>query len=278
MMNLTRSASLLILAMLLAGCGRGIDEPATPAATVPGDPVAVVNGETITTPMLEVFARGRGLDPADPASRNRALDSLIENVLLAQDAQARGLTARPDVQAELALVRLQQLAGRTLAELRAGAQVSEAEVRAYYERESARTGHIELNLQHILFADEAAATAANERALAAGADFGALMAEYAAGGALQGRDLGWGNLTQLPPELAEAAQRIPDGQVAPLPVQTSFGWHVFKRVASRPFTPPPFEQVEAGARKQLVDQQLAEKVRALRTEARIEITGAKAGG
>jgi peptidyl-prolyl cis-trans isomerase C len=275
MMKLNKLTHVVALSILLSACGSS-EAPTTAAAA--GDTVATVNGEAITTPMLDVYARGRGLDPADPASRNRALDSLIENVLLAQDARAKGLADRPEVQAELELVRLQQLAGRALSEMRSAAPVGDAEVRAYYERESARTGGIELNLQHILFTDEAAANAANERALAPGVDFAALMAQYAAQGATQARDLGWGNLTQMPPELAEAAQRIPDGQVAPLPVQTSFGWHVFKRVASRPFSPPPFEQVEQGARKQLVDQQLAEKVRALRTDAKIVMANSGTGG
>lgn len=277
-MNLKNASYAIVLSALLAACGGAPEAPAPVAPATSGEAVAHVNGEAITAPMLEVYARGRGLDPSDPASRSRALDALIENVLLAQDAQKSGLAARPDVQAELALVRLQQLAGRVLSEWRAAVPVGDAEVLAYYERERARTGGIELNLQHILFVDEAAANAANERALAPGADFASLMAEYAAKGATQARDLGWGNLTQMPPELADAAQRIADGQVAPLPVQTSFGWHVFKRAGSRPFAPPPFEQVEVGARKQLVDQQLAEKVRALRTDAKIEIGAAKPGG
>jgi peptidyl-prolyl cis-trans isomerase C len=277
-MNLKNASQIFVISCFLAACSGDGKDPGAAAPGASGELVATINGEPLTAPMLEVYARGRGLDPADPASRNRALDALIENVLLAQDAKAKGLTDRPEVQAELELVRLQQLAGRALSEMRSAAPVTDAEVRAYYDRESARTGNIELNLQHILFADEAAATAANERALAADADFAALMAQYAAQGAIQARDLGWGNLTQMPPELAEAAQRIPDGQVAPMPVQTSFGWHVFKRAASRPFTPPPFEQVEAGARKQLVDQKLADKVRALRTDAKIEMAKAGASG
>ena len=43
--------------------------------------------------MLAVFAAGRGLDVGDPSARQRALDSLVENVLLAQDAHARGVAA-----------------------------------------------------------------------------------------------------------------------------------------------------------------------------------------
>jgi peptidyl-prolyl cis-trans isomerase C len=261
------------LGLLLVACGarQQNDADAALAGSPAGTVVARVNGEAITEPVLDVFAKGRGLDPADATQRQRALDLLIENVLLAQDAAASGLVERPEVRAELVLVHLQQLAGRNLAHLREDVEITDAELRAYYEREAERTGGIELNLQHILFADEASALAAVARAQLPDADFVALMGEYAAGGALQARDLGWANLGQLPKEVAEVAATLPDGAVAAAPVQTSFGWHVLRRVASRPFSPPPFEQVRDGARRQLMEQAVADKVKALREQAAIEI-------
>lgn len=272
-MNFRYVLQAIVISLFVAGCGRG-DQTPGPDSAGAGPIVATVNGESITAPMLDVFARGRGLDPEDPGARQAALDALIENMLLAQEAESRGLTARPEVQAELTLVKLQQLAGRTLAEMRNDAPVSDAQVQAYYERERERTGNIELHLKHILFAEEAAAAAMIERALPPGADFDALMVDAPSHGARQARDLGWANLTQLPPELAQAANALPDGQVGPLPVQTSFGWHVFKREASRPFSPPPLEQVAEGARRQLVDKHLGEEIQALRTRAKIVIGSA----
>jgi peptidyl-prolyl cis-trans isomerase C len=278
MKNLKKFSYLFVCSALVAACsGEKAATPAAPAParavllTPPGKTVAVVNGEAVTEPMLAVFASGRGLDVADPAARQRALDALVENVMLAQDAHARGLGARPDVQAEVALVGVQQLAGRNLAELRRELVPTDDQVRAYYDQEAARTGGIELNLQHILFATEAEARAALQRAQAPGADFAALMGEYGAGSAKQARDLGWANLTQLPDELGAAAQTTADGTTGSAPVQTKFGWHVYRRVASRPFAPPPFEQVREGARKQYTDQLLAERVAALREKAKIEM-------
>lgn len=276
-MNIKYCAQIFVIAMFISACSAEVAAPDA-ADSVPGPVVAKVDGRTITAPMLEVFARGRGLNPDEPVARQRALDALIETMLLAQDAEARGLTDRPDIQAELALVRLQQLAGRGMSELRDAQPVTDAEVQAYYERESARTGHVELHLKHILFGDEAAAMAMVERALAQDTDFDALMVDSGNFGARQARDLGWANLTQLPPELAVAANTISDGQVAPLPVQTSFGWHVYKREASRAFAPPPLEQVAEGARRQLAEKRLAEQVQALRSKARIELSAGELAG
>lgn len=266
---------LIVIAAFISACSNQSPAPAgssaAPVAPPAGATVAVVNGEKVTEPMLTVFAQGRGLDVGDAAARQRALDGLIEHVLLAQEARATGLADRPEVQAEVALVGLQQLAGRQRAERRRALVPTEAQVRAYYDQEAARTGGIELHIEHILLTDETEARALQQRALEPGADFTALMAEYAAGSAKQARDLGWANLTQLPPELATAAQSLGDGQVSTQPVQTAFGWHVFRRVGSRPFSPPPFEQVQEGARKQLIEQNIAAHVEALRKKAKIEL-------
>ena len=276
-MNFKSALYIAVIASFIVACSGEKSAPGAARAIFEapaGGTVATVNGEVVTVPMLEVFAKGRGLDPADPAQRQRALDALIENVVLAQGALDQGIAARPEVQAEVALVRVQQLAGRALAEHRNKLAIGDEQVKAYYDQEAKRTGGVEVRLQHLLFADEAAAMAAQDRALKPDADFNALIAEYAAGGALQARELNWANLTQLPPELAQAVQGLPDGKVVPLPVQTSYGWHVVKRVESRAYSPPPFEQVREGARKQLIDQAIAAEVKTLREQAKIEMPAA----
>ncbi len=284
-MNIRKAPYLFVIAVLISACSNktpdtaGVVAPSTSKAVIgapAGATVATINGETITAPMLDAYANGGSPTPTEPAKRQLALESLIDNVLLAQDAYDRGVATRPEVQAELTLGRLQQLAGRNLSEYRLAVQITDEQLQAFYDQEAARTGRIELNLKHLLFADQVAAMAAAERAIKPDADFDALIAEYAAGGAKQARDLGWANLSQLPPELVEATKSLPDGQVAPLPVQTSFGWHVIKRAASRPFTPPPLEQVKDGARKQLTDQAIAVQVKALRAKAKIELPAATA--
>ena len=278
-MNFRNVLYVAVAAAVLVGCGAqapggGASGAQTALYNPPaGNTVVTVNGEAVTEPLLGVFARGRGLDPANPVDRQKAIDLLVDNVLLAQDAIASGVAAKPDVQAEVALVQLQQLAGRAMASYRDDVDVGDPALRAYYEQEAKRAGKVELHLQHILFEDQASATAAALDAAKPGADFEAVMAEYAAKGAKQAKDLGFGNLSQYPKELADAALTLKDGDVGPLALKTEFGWHVFKRVASRPFAPPPFEQVRDGARKQLTDQAVQDKAKALREEATIVEAG-----
>lgn len=269
-----------VICVIASGCAREEAAPADTAATpavldaAPAGPVvATVNGEALTAPLLEVFARGRRLDPQDPLQRRQALEQLVETVVLAQDAKATGLAEQPDVQAEVALAGLLQLSGRRLRALRDEVPLGEEELTAFYQQEVERAGAVEVHLQHILFDTEAAALEAAGKALRPDADFEALMGEYAAKGALQARDLDWANLGQLPPAVAAAAKQMADGEVLAAPVQTRFGWHVLRRVASRPFTPPPLEEVREGARRQLTDRAIADKVKALRAAAEVEFPG-----
>ena len=228
-----------------------------------------VNGEPLSEALLVRLARGRGLDPSDPQQREQALDLAVETLLLAQDAISEGTAARLDVRTELDLVRIQTLAARNLADARAGMKLDEQALRAYYAQITARTSGQELHLRNVLYADEAAARSAAALAMASG-DFGGWMAALGVVEGAQARDLGWANTTQLPPELAQAALDLPDGGISAVPVQTRFGWHVFQRVASRPFAPPPFDEVREGIRKQAGDELLEEKIAALRARARIE--------
>lgn len=276
-MKSTKIVQAIVFAIVLQGCsgqggnaGDGTRALHNPPA---GAAVVTVNGEVVTEQLLGTFARGRGLDPADPDQRQRALDLLVDTLLMAQDAIATGVAAKPEVQAEVALVGMQQLAGRALASYREDVAVGEPELRAYYDQEVKRTGKQELHLQHILFEDRASAAEAAADATKPGADFEAIMGEYAAKGAKQAKDLGWGNLGQFPAELAEAALTLQDGEVGATPLKTDYGWHVFRRVGARPYTPPSFEQVREGARKQLTEQALADKAKSLREKATIVEAG-----
>lgn len=273
-----RSFALALCAVAaLSACSERGPEASSAAQVLQASPegpvVAVVNGESVTQPVLETFARGLGLDLAQPEQRQQALDRLIETLLLAQTGLKGSQADSTELRSELALGRMQVLASHQLEALRAEVTIGEQELRDYYTREVERTGHVEYNAQHILFADEATAAAVVAEARAPGADFAALMQHYAAS-AVQARDLGWANLTQTPPEFAELLSQLADGEVAPVVVQTRFGFHALRRVESRAYTPPAFETVRPGIEQQLAQQAIAERVRALRSTAQIAAPGA----
>lgn len=277
-MSLHHSLRFMMVLVALTGCSAG-ESPHEKTnvgnallGTPPGNLVAMVNGESITQPLLEVYAKGHGFDISDRQQRQTALDSLIDNIVLAQALLSSDVAKEPDVQAEATLVRMQQLSGREMSALRSGITVTDQELRAYYDREVKRTGDKQYLLQHILFSDEASALATLLEARADAADFEQLM-QAKAGSALQAKALDWGHLGQMPPEFATVVPQVDDGSVVPAVVKTQFGYHVLRRAESRPFAPPSFESVKEGARAQLVQQAVADQVKALRSKAKITTAG-----
>ncbi|MFA5684550.1 MAG: peptidyl-prolyl cis-trans isomerase [Lysobacteraceae bacterium] len=265
--------SVLLSVLFLAACG-GRDQSADQAdqllAGAPGGAlVASVGAETISEPLLNAYAQGRGLAIDDPAQRQQALDALIDSLLLAREALDNDAAAQPDVQANLALLRVQYLANRALLDFQQSSAITDAQVLDYYNEETQRSGTVEWHLEHILFADEASAQAVAARAQG-GENFAALMQEYA-GSSLQARSLGWATRPRMPPELADAAVDLPDGAVTPMPVKTQYGWHVLHRVGTRAFTPPPFAEVQEGARRRLAERAQADYIASLRAKNQIAV-------
>ncbi len=266
----------LILLCLVACGGSGSPQPESSKALdalagAPDGELAVsVNGEVVSVPLLEAFAKSRGLDPAIPEQRERAREALVELVVLAQSALRSEAGRSPEQQAEMVLARVAQLSSQYVASLRTSIQITDEQLREYYAQEAARAGATEYHIAHILFADAATAQEAARRAAEPGVSFEAMMEEYAAAGALQARDLGWGNLAQMPEAFPEMLATLADGQVAQVPVQTTYGWHVLHRIASRPFNPPSFDDVREGARTLLIERAVGERVRALRSEAKVQ--------
>ena len=102
----------------------------------------------------------------------------------------------------------------------------------------------EFHLQHILISLPADATpeqidAANDKAngilaqLRDGADFSSMAISHSsAPQALEGGDVGWRRLAQLPTDIAEAVAGLQSGEVSE-PVRTTSGFHLFKLLEKR---------------------------------------------
>ena len=283
MQGTTRTIRAMVVAMLLTltACAPSQDGDAKQGVldqAPPGTVVAVINGETLTEPLLLAYAKQRNLDPTDSAQRQQALDALIDTVLLAQDAIASGIDEDPSLRAELMLSRAAQQASHRMSDQRANLEVSEQQILQLYQREKERAGDTQWQVEHMLFGDEATAKAWLDRALLPGADFSALMTEAQAAGARQSRALGWTNATQLPPELVEALKQMEDGTVAPVVIRSEYGFHVLRRVAARPFSPPPLEQIREGAKRQISEAASREFLESLRKRAKIVTSAEQPSG
>jgi len=246
-------------------------------------------------------AEGRLLD-----FQQRLLDNMINNVLIRQAAEERGISVSDDdVQAQIdelksgfeteeqfsqALeqagmdvatleeqVRDQLITEQLLAELTADVAIDDEQVDQYYEQN--QTQFVEeqaVHAAHILFDEEDKETA--EQVLAeirGGGDFAALAKEHSKDTATaeNGGDLGWPN-TPYVTEFQEAAEALEVGEVSDL-VHTSFGWHIIKVIEKRETRQKTLDEVRDQVEQILMQQQNADVyqqfLEELRAEAEIEI-------
>jgi peptidyl-prolyl cis-trans isomerase C len=133
----------------------------------------------------------------------------------------------------------------------------------------------EINARHILLANEADAKAVIEQ-LKKGGDFAALAGEKSTdpAGKSSGGDLGWFTKEQMVPEFATAAFKLKKGEITETPVKTQFGWHVIKLEDRRTAKPPTFEQVKPQLADEVARDLIGEKMKELRTAAKIEVFNA----
>ncbi|MGB8633649.1 MAG: peptidylprolyl isomerase [Rhodanobacteraceae bacterium] len=121
-------------------------------------------------------------------------------------------------------------------------QVTDAEIDNLLDSPGFKAGevhlaHITIDVPQGASADEIA-TARNkaeevEKALASGMDFNAAAIRYSqAGDALEGGDLGWRSLSEMPPQFAEVIGRLKEGQVTP-PLRDPGGFHIIKLIGQR---------------------------------------------
>ncbi|MCM5681183.1 peptidylprolyl isomerase [Schlegelella sp. S2-27] len=245
--------------------------------------VASVNGVAIDARVLDALVRARqGLSnpfdetalQAEPASvdTQAALQDLVLAEVLAQAAIERGLDRKPDVAAELALQRKTLLGQQLVRELLGDIDVSAGELERRYRDLPVEQ---EYDVRHVLVADEATA-----QSLIAQLDQGARIETLARRHTIdpQSRDgrLGWLMPNQLERPFAEALEKLAPGQHTARPVHTSYGWHVARLQARRALQKPPFEEVRAALREQVLQERLQTRLQALRADADVQL-GSQSG-
>lgn len=229
-----RRAGAVLLSAALAAIGAAPavaqDEAAYDAATV----VATVGDVDVT--LGDLIRARQGLDPQLQSLPPEVLlqgliDQYVAELLFSQAAERAGLAERPDVAADIADSRRQILA----------LAYRDAKLRELYEAAVAdgRVG-AQVELSQILLATEDEALAVKAE-LEAGADFATLAQERSNGpAAASGGALGSFSEAQLPVEFAAAIRDLEPGGISD-PVQTTFGFHVFRLDGRAAGAPIPFE-------------------------------------
>jgi peptidyl-prolyl cis-trans isomerase C len=236
---------------------------------LPKGVVAMVNGRAILQTAVDnvaeqVSANGQTAEP------ERILNELINLEVLTQHAEKLDLDQQPEVAVALHLQYTQTMGNAYLASISADVDITDAALRAEYDRQTANVDANEFRASHVLLETEEAAIEVIEE-LAGGADFAELAKARSIGPTgVEGGDLGWFQSSTMLPEFADAVNAMEVGTSSEKPVKTDFGWHVIMLADKRGAALPDFDAVKPGLRNLVLRDELAKRVKELTNQANIQ--------
>lgn len=268
-------AGLLAVALTASACSRGGGGETAPE---PGDrAVARVQDETIWASDVKREAVAQGLvgegEPLDVTSDlfRRVLDEVIDQKLLAREAERRRLDASPLAQRRLEATR-ERILGDMLVESVVNGAISDEAVQTLYNEQLrlAKTSE-EIRVRLILSRTKAEAEAVIG-ILGQGASFEAVAMERSIDEATRfsGGDLGYSTLDVMPQAYAGALRDQPAGSTVG-PFQTEGGWAVLRVEDRRKESPPTLEQARPQIVRYLTYEGVRQLLERLRGKAKVDV-------
>ncbi len=235
--------------------------------------VAIVNGKPVPKARVDALAAqlAKAGRPISPEMQGQLKDEVIAREIFMQEAQKRGLDASDDFKSQMELARQTLLIRELFADYQKTNPVTDADVKAEYDKFAAANSGKEYRARHILVEkeDEAKAIIA---ALKKGGKFEEIAKKQSKdpGSGANGGDLDWANASSYVPEFSEALVKLKKGQTTDVPVKSQFGWHVIRLEDVREAQLPKLEEVKPQITQQLQQQKLAKFQEDLRSKAKIE--------
>jgi peptidyl-prolyl cis-trans isomerase C len=227
--------------------------------------LAVVNGKPIPSSRADAVVKqvvAQGQQPDSPELREAIKKDLISREVLMQEAVKQGYDKKPDVKQALDNARQTIVINALAREYIAKHPVTDAEVKAEYDKFKATTGDKEYHVRHILLETEQQAKDVIAK-LKGGAKFEDLAKQSKdQGTANSGGDLDWATPASFPKEFSDAFVKLQKGGVTDTPVKTANGFHVIKVDDIRAAKLPSMEEVKP----QIVDALSQQKLAAFQEE------------
>ena len=235
--------------------------------------VAIVNGKAVPSARLAVLeqqlaASGR---PVDDNVRAQLKEEVVLREIFMQEAQKRGIAASEDYKNQMELARQTIMIRALFADYQKKNPITDADVKAEYDKFVAANSGKEYKARHILVEKEADA-----KAIIASIKKGAKFEDIAKkqskdpGSGAKGGDLDWANPSSYVSEFTEALVKLEKGKMTETPVKSQFGWHIIRLDDVRQAELPKLEEVKPQVAQQLQQQKLAKFQEDLRAKAKVE--------
>ena len=235
--------------------------------------VAIVNGKAVPKSRVEALAQqvSRSGRPVTPEVESQIKDEVIAREVFMQEAQKKGLDATDDYRSQLELARQTILIRELFAEFQKNNPVTEADIRAEFDKFVSANSGKEYRARHILVEKEDQA-----KAIIAGIKKGQKFEEIAKkqskdpGSGANGGDLDWASPGNFVKEFSEAMMGLKKGQMTEVAVKTQFGYHIIRLDDVREAQLPKFDDVKPQIAQQLTQTKMNNYQQDLRSKAKVE--------
>ena len=235
--------------------------------------LAVVNGKPVPLSRVEALKQQveRSGRPVTPEILAQIKEELIAREIFMQEARKRGLDASEDYKAQIELARQSLLIRELFANFQKKNPVTDAEVKAEYDKFVAANGGKEYRARHILVdkEEEAKSLIAD---LKKGAKFEDLAkkASKDPGSGANGGDLDWATASSYVAEFSNAMVKLEKGQLTETPVKSQFGFHIIRVDDVREAQLPKLDEVKPQITQQLTQSKLSKFQEDLRSKAKVQ--------
>ena len=226
----------------------------TVALPVSAQNLAIVNGKAIPKERAEALKQQveRSGRPVTPEMEGQIKEEVIAREIFMQEAQKRGLEASPDYKAQMELARQTILIRELFLNQQKKDPVTDAEIKAEYDKFVAANSGKEFKASHILVEKEEEA-----KAIIASLKKGGKFEEIAKkqskdpGSGAKGGDLDWATPSSYVSEFTEAMVKLEKGKMTQEPVKSQFGWHIIRLDDVREAQLPKLDEVKPQISQQL---------------------------
>jgi peptidyl-prolyl cis-trans isomerase C len=260
----------LLKAALVVACS-------TLATIAAAQNIAIVNGVAIPKAKLESIVSLQALkakaagQQLPPNFADNLKPQLIDLEIYAQEATKRGLAATDEFKLQIELAKQSALANALFEDFKNKSPVTEADIKAEYDKFAKENSGKEYKARHILVEKEDAAKAIIAN-LKKGGKFEVIAKKESKdpGSGANGGDLDWAGATSYVKEFSDAMVKLEKGKMTETPVKTQFGYHIIRLDDVREAQLPPLDQVKPQIKQQLEQQKMAKFQDELRKSAKVE--------
>ena len=235
--------------------------------------VAIVNGKAVPLARVEALAQqiARSGRLVTPEMQGQLREEVIAREIFIQEAQKQGLDTTDDFKTQMELARQTILIRELFGNYQKASPVTDADLKAEYDRFAAANGGKEYRARHILVEkeDEAKAIIAQ---LKKGGKFDEIAKKSSKdpGSGAKGGDLDWASASNFVGEFSDAMTKLAKGKMTDVPVKTQFGYHIIRLDDVRDAQLPKFDDVKPQIAQQLQQQKMTKFQDDLRAKAKVE--------